>query len=70
MKILVYLKENTKPIVFTSSEDKKCLIDKFTTFLKTSDSTLELDNGDVFLCRNKSDIKCVLFTPSMEKDND
>ena len=65
-KIVINIRDVVKPIVFTSKEDKNVLIDKIKLFYTSS--MLELDNGDIFFCK-QDDIKSVLITKVDQNDN-
>ena len=66
-KVILYLNNTQKPVVFTCSEDKEELVKKLQTFLH-NDDVLQLENVDVFIVPDKNDIKGLLVTT--EKNND
>lgn len=66
-KIVINLRDVNKPVVFTCKETKENLISKINDF-KNVNSTLFLDNGDVFFC-DKENIRSILITKADQNDN-
>ena len=63
IKILIHIKDVSKPIVLSSNNiDKKSIIQKLMDILDGKINTLEMDSGDIFICPNHEDIKSILIT--------
>ena len=66
-KVIIYIKDVPKPIVFTCSESKEDIIKKFNSIENNEClDTISFDNGDFFTFR-KSDIRTI--TTTTEKQN-
>ena len=63
IKILIHIKDVSKPIVLSSNNiDKADIIKKIMDILDGKINTLEMDSGDIFICPDYKDIKSVLIT--------
>ena len=61
-KLIINICDIQKPIVFTCKENKCDLISKIEKFLNDDSTYLSFDNGDIFFCKNKSNIRSILIT--------
>jgi hypothetical protein len=61
-KLIINICDIQKPTVFTCKEDKTVLISKIEDFLNNDSTYLSFDSGDIFFCKNKSNIRSILIT--------
>lgn len=66
LKVVIYLKDVTKPIVLTcsqkESDNREKLIKMLEDFSVGRLGTLKFDSGDVFMCTSPENIKSILIT--------
>ena len=61
LKIIIYVRDVVKPIVFTCSESKSELVEKVNKFLEDDFGCICFESGDFFKC-NKSDLRAITIT--------
>lgn len=61
LKVIIYIKDVVKPIVFTCKETKEEVLNRFNQLSECELNTIYFDSGDFFMCR-KSDIRAVTIT--------
>ena len=60
-KVVIYLENICKPLVFTCTEEKDVLVKKIEEFLNSGKKLL-FDNGDILICNDMNTIKNILIT--------
>ncbi len=61
-KLIINICDIQKPTVFTCKENKDELISKIESFLNDDSTYITFNSGDIFFCKNKSNIRSILIT--------